>query len=1308
MVSRAIFVASSGGHLDELVQLRPTLVDPNTRVTWVTFDSAHSRSLLRHEADVVFIGHVGPRGYRAVIRSLIPALRILLRVRPRTVISTGAAVALAFLPFAFLVGARATYIESAARTDGPSATGRLLRLLPWVRLRTQYRGWSGPRWRYECSVFDGLRAYDLGSATRRPIRRVVVTLGTQPRYPFVSLVRRVREIAPPDVEVLWQVGTDFPHAYRPDGAHDLLPAATLADSIAKADAVIAHGGVGSALSVLRAGRKPVLVARRAARHEHVDDHQVQLVDELVGRDLAVGASVEDLTWEHVVASTRAVVEPSEIAHARQAGLAAAATGAPAPVTVARPTGLRRVIVPVAAIVTLVGSGAVTDSADAVGQGNPQSTVESVVPTKTTPNVMDGTVYAINQVGSQIVLGGSFTSVQNPGSTTSIARTDALSFDASTGAVSTTFAPTLDGTVEAVAPGPVANTVYVGGFFDNVNGAKAKGIALLNATTGTMVPGFKPPSLNGAVETIATVNGHLLIGGSFSTVGGQARGGIASLNPSTGAVDSYLTVTFAGHHNYNGTGAKGALGARAMAVNPAGTRLAVLGNFKTANGLLRDQAAMIDLSATGTSLDSWATTQFSAPCSRNSFDAYVTDVQFSPDGSYFAVTATGGGTTTLNVDGSRSLCDTASRWDASSTSGSAMPTWVDYTGNDTLWSVAVTGAAIYVGGHQRWLNNPSGSDSSNVGAVPRPGLAALDPLSGLPLAWNPGRNPRGAGAYALFVNANGLYVGSDTDFIGNFTYTRRKIAYFPLAGGAAPAATTTASLPANVYLDGPLHPESGFTTSSLAYRAVDGSHVGPTTAVASSGINWSETRGAFAVGSTLFFGTTGGAGFYRAPISSTTGVGAYAAVDPYDDPYWAHVHTGSGTSVYGGVKPTYYSQMPSVTGAFYSNGRLFYSIAGSSSLYWRWFSPDSGIIGGAQFTATGFDASKVAGMFAAGGYLYWANSVDGTLHRVQLSGTSVVAGTDSVVGGPAVDGRDWRARSLFAFGASTFPNVPPTASATSSCTGLNCSFDGNASHDPDGSIASYAWTFGDGTTGTGATPHHGYATPGTYPVSLTVTDNRAATNKWTGQVTVTAPSAPVGFVGTAGVNNLSSSPSVTLPPGTAAGNTELLYVTTATNGLTSTPAGWTQLARQTAAPLETTVYLRTAGASDAGSTVTVPLSASTRVDLRVVVYSGVSAVASASAADSNTAKHVTPGAPVQTGGSWVVSFWSGRASTAETWSAPSGVVVRGTGVGTGGGHVDSLIADAGPFASGEHGSLTATASTTDGKGTTASIVLAPTA
>lgn len=74
---------------------------------------------------------------------------------------------------------------------------------------------------------------------------------------------------------------------------------------------------------------------------------------------------------------------------------------------------------------------------------------------------------------------------------------------------------------------------------------------------------------------------------------------------------------------------------------------------------------------------------------------------------------------------------------------------------------------------------------------------------------------------------------------------------------------------------------------------------------------------------------------------------------------------------------------------------------------------------------------------------------------------------------------------------TTVNQPPTANIQGPSDGVvgeSLSFDGNGSTDPDGSIAVYAWNFGDGATGSGPNVAHTYNAAGSYDVTLTVTDN----------------------------------------------------------------------------------------------------------------------------------------------------------------------------------------------------------------------------
>lgn len=145
--ARGLLVASSGGHLLQLVHLSSGLPELDWR--WVVFDTPDARHLLAGK-DVVYAHHPTNRNLRNLVRNVFLAWRVVRRTRPRIAISTGAGVAVPFLWAARIFGARVIYVESFARTSELSLSGRLVgpiahrRFVQWPGAnrgrRTEYVG----------------------------------------------------------------------------------------------------------------------------------------------------------------------------------------------------------------------------------------------------------------------------------------------------------------------------------------------------------------------------------------------------------------------------------------------------------------------------------------------------------------------------------------------------------------------------------------------------------------------------------------------------------------------------------------------------------------------------------------------------------------------------------------------------------------------------------------------------------------------------------------------------------------------------------------------------------------------------------------------------------------------------------------------------------------------------------------------------------------------------------------------------------------------------------------------------------------
>jgi UDP-N-acetylglucosamine--N-acetylmuramyl-(pentapeptide) pyrophosphoryl-undecaprenol N-acetylglucosamine transferase len=295
-----LLVASSGGHLKELHHLRDRVEGIEPPYSWVTFDTPQARSLLEGE-EVDWAPFVGGRDPVNVTRNLAHARRIFKRRKPEVVLSTGSAVALAYFGYGRAKGLPCHFVESAARIDGPSLSGKIMTKIPGVNLYTQYEAWANERWQYRGSVFDTFAGEERPEGPTERLDKVVVTLGTYRGYDFSRLVERLLQVLPQETEVLWQTGDTDVSRFGIEG-HDAIPEADLSQAMQEADAVVAHAGVGTALAAFEVGVCPLLIPRRHALKEHVDDHQIQIADELVKRDLALSIDASSLRVEDLLAA----------------------------------------------------------------------------------------------------------------------------------------------------------------------------------------------------------------------------------------------------------------------------------------------------------------------------------------------------------------------------------------------------------------------------------------------------------------------------------------------------------------------------------------------------------------------------------------------------------------------------------------------------------------------------------------------------------------------------------------------------------------------------------------------------------------------------------------------------------------------------------------------------------------------------------------------------------------------------------------------------------------------------------------------
>ena len=420
------------------------------------------------------------------------------------------------------------------------------------------------------------------------------------------------------------------------------------------------------------------------------------------------------------------------------------------------------------------------------------------PRRDVPVVLDGSVFAHEQVGDRIFVGGDFQQVQLPDGTT-ITQPYIFAYDIDTGLLDESFRPVLNNAVNALELNPAEDALYVGGRFwrweVGNQTAFPNRIAKLSVD-GTLDTSFQG-SAGSLVRALAVTNSKVYLAGDFNIVSGASRDGFAAVDANTGAIDPGFVM------NVENSAISPQL-ARGIVVSSDGNSVFGLHHGTHINGTRRDAVAKFDVSGATASLADWQIDWEGQTRFRHCRES-LRDIAISPNNSFIVI----GGQGADNPPN----CDSVLRYPTAGT-GTIAFDWVARM-YSSVFSLAVSDTAVYVGGHfcaaprnpappggithdrtdgtanRCNLNDPTDADNPSVkfpnDAVFRRQLAALNPNNGQALSWDPGSNAD-LGTFDLTVIDRGLLAGMDNDRYGDNILTGRS-GFFDFGGPADTEAPT---------------------------------------------------------------------------------------------------------------------------------------------------------------------------------------------------------------------------------------------------------------------------------------------------------------------------------------------------------------------------------------------------------------------------------------------------------------------------------------------------------------------------------------
>ena len=378
-----------------------------------------------------------------------------------------------------------------------------------------------------------------------------------------------------------------------------------------------------------------------------------------------------------------------------------------------------------------------------------------------PTINDGAVLTFAQMGSQIVVGGTFTTLTLPGGAV-VSQPRLFAYDLATGTFNTAFRPVVNGEVDALVGSPDGSGVFVGGAFTMVNGTTGQRLVRVKAD-GSRDTAFDGTSDN-RVQALSLLGTRLFVGGQFTKIRGKARTGLAEVSAVTGKPTDTFNLALTGTA---GTG--GFTGVHSLKVSPDGSKLLVAHTSIQLAGQERYGIAIIDINGPSATVDPWYTTLWKDNLVNSGGAVRVTDAAWGPTGTWFVTSNTGGDHVPTN--------DSVQRFDVTGP-GPVDPTWVTRQ-FDSSYAIDVDpNGTVYVGGHFRYTEAPGsvdpypGDPAVNYGWGPAGGarvlgtqvvyrqqIGALDPVTGKAVNWWSSADGQ-HGVTALKVVGSKLLIGHD--------------------------------------------------------------------------------------------------------------------------------------------------------------------------------------------------------------------------------------------------------------------------------------------------------------------------------------------------------------------------------------------------------------------------------------------------------------------------------------------------------------------------------------------------------------------